>query len=73
MINYFSEATTLNALHDYADTVNVHYFSYEGMKGFEGLIFYCVNHPEFELEIVCAYLDYILFGEVDYPKLPESV
>jgi hypothetical protein len=73
MVNYFGQATILNAIHDYATCMNVSYFTYEGMKGFQALCFYCTRHPEFELEVVCAYMDMVLFGDVVYPPLPQVV
>ena len=73
MLEYFNEDTVLKALRYYTNHYDVLKFSYEGMMGVEAFYFYCATHPAFEVEVTCAYLDIILFGESDFPNLPVSV
>lgn len=73
MFEYFNIGTVRNAVEDYANTLDLTNFSFEGLRGYDALVLYCTFNPEFELEVTCAYLDYVMFGTANYPKLPESV
>jgi len=67
---YFSYRTMVAAAADYARTINSEKNIHMEISR---LGQYCMEHPEFELEMVCAYLDKLNGFKSKYPQMKEAM